>query len=100
GRRFTKLIRDKFVGECLSEGEGIDLPGRLLVDEGGLLAGGIVAPVSQRLCHVRGFYLSIVRGALSPHVYISMSYGTRRRAKSARKSSILGQCDNAPKSAG
>ena len=24
------------------------------------------------LCHVRGFYLSIARGALSPHVYISM----------------------------
>ena len=24
------------------------------------------------LCHVRGFYLSIGRGALSPHVYISM----------------------------
>ena len=24
------------------------------------------------LCHVRGFYLSIGRGTLSPHVYISM----------------------------
>ena len=27
---------------------------------------------TQRLCHVRGFYLSIGRGALCPHVYISM----------------------------
>jgi hypothetical protein len=27
---------------------------------------------SGRLCHVRGFYLSIERGALNPHVYISM----------------------------
>ena len=41
------------------------------------------------LCHVRGSYLSKGRGAPIPHVYISS------RAKSARKSSILGQCDNA-----
>ena len=26
GRRFTKLIRDKFVGECLSEAEGVGIP--------------------------------------------------------------------------
>jgi hypothetical protein len=49
GRRFTKLIRDKFVGECLSETEGIGLPSCLLVDESALFAGGIVAPVSQRI---------------------------------------------------
>jgi hypothetical protein len=47
GRRFTKLIRDKFVGECLSEAEGIDLPSRQFVDESALFAGGIVAPGSQ-----------------------------------------------------
>ena len=48
------------------------------------------------LCHVRGFYLSIGRGALCPHVYISMPYGPRGRAKLAHKSPILGECDNAP----
>ena len=47
--------------------------------------------------HVRGFYLSIRNGALSPDINISKPYGTRRRAKSARKSPILGQCDKALK---
>jgi hypothetical protein len=46
-RRFTKLIRDKFVGEGLSEAEGIGLPSRLLVDESALFAGWVVAPGSQ-----------------------------------------------------
>jgi hypothetical protein len=31
-----------------------------------------IAHAARGLCHVRGFYLSIGRGALSPHVYISM----------------------------
>jgi hypothetical protein len=54
-------------------------------DSKGQKAVGLVP--SRRLCQ-GGFYLSIGRGALSPHVYI---LGTRCRAKSARKSPILCQ---------
>jgi hypothetical protein len=38
---------------------------------------------SQGLCHVRGFYLSIARGASSSNVYFSTTQGPRCRAESA-----------------
>ena len=51
--------------------------------------------ICHGLCHVRGFYLSIGRGALSPHVYLSTAWGIVAERNRRENHPIVRECDNA-----